>query len=94
MKAKGSSIKRRIVIVVSALVSTLLVSGSVPAFAYRLEHDGSSGPVAPVSSGATSGGNSWIIALIVVAGVAALTAALIGTVRLYRSRARTVAAGV
>jgi hypothetical protein len=94
MKANGSSIKRRIGIIVTALVSTLLVSGTIQAFAYPLDHDGSSGPVAPVSAGATGGGNSWIIALIVVAGVAALTAALIGTVRLYRSRARTVAAGV
>jgi hypothetical protein len=97
MKAKGTTLKRRVVTVVSALGSMLLISGSITAFAHPLERDGVSGPVPAahsVSAGAVGGGNSWIIALIVVAGVVALTAALFGTVRIYRSRARTVAAGV
>jgi hypothetical protein len=97
MKAKGSTLKRRVVTVVSALVSMLIISGSITAFARPLDRDGLSGPVPaahPISAGAVGGDNFWIITLIVVAGVVALSAASIGTVRIYRSRARAVAAGV
>jgi hypothetical protein len=96
MKAKGTRITRRVITTVSALVATLLVSGTVSALAYPLDHDGSSGPALPAAPrvvAEASGGNSWVIALIVAAAVVALAAALIGTVRIHRIRTREVVAG-
>jgi hypothetical protein len=95
MKAKGTTLKQRVITIVSATVSIFLLSGSITAFAHRLDDDSFRGPVpaAPaVSADSVGGGNGWIIALIVVAGVVALSAALIGTVRIHRTRSRGVAA--
>ena len=96
MKAKRSAIRRRGVTVVSALVSLLLMSGSIPAFARRLDDDSVTGPIPaahPVSANAAGGVGSWIVLLIVVIGIVAVAAALIGTVRIYRTRARAVGVG-
>jgi hypothetical protein len=95
MKAKRSTIRRRIASIVGATVSMLLMSGPI-AYARQLDEVEITGPfpaAPPVQAEAVGGSNAWIIALIVAAGVLALTAGLIGTVRLYRSRTRTVAAG-
>jgi hypothetical protein len=91
MKAKGSSIKRSITVVI-ATVSMLLIGGSITAFAAPLNHDGFSGPAPAAPTVTTATGNAWIVAMIVALGVIALSLALIGTVRLYRSRTRAVAA--
>lgn len=97
MKAKGSTLKRRVITLMSVTVSMLLASGSITAFAYRLDDDSMSRPVpaAPAipAEAVGSGGGSWLIPLIVALVVLAVSATLIGTVRIYRARARTVAAG-
>lgn len=95
MKAKASSIGRRVIATVSATVAALFAS-SIPAWAYRLDDDSVTHPVtkAPGLVAETSGsGSTWAITLIVAIGVVAVAAALIGTVRIHRIRTRAVAAG-
>lgn len=94
MKAKASAIRRRTASIVGATVSMLLMSGPI-AYARQLDDPEISGPfpAGPVQAEAVGGSNAWIIGLIVAAGVLALAAGLIGTVRLYRSRTHTVTAG-
>lgn len=93
MKAKGSAIKRRIASIVGATVSMLLMSGPITAYARPLDKPEISGPIPTAPVQVVGGSNAWLIALIVAAGVLALAAGLVGTVRLYRSRSHTVAAG-
>lgn len=90
MKAKGSAIKRRVVGIVTAMLSTFLMSGTIPAWAMRADDDGVTRPIPAaghVSADAVGGGSSWIIPLIVAVAIVAVSAALIGTVRFHRTRA-------
>ena len=94
MKAKGSALKRRIASIVGTVVSMLSMGGMTQAWARPLDEAEITGPIpaAPVEA-VSAGSNAWLIGLIVAVGVLALAAGFIGTVRLYRSRTHTVAAG-
>jgi hypothetical protein len=86
---------KRAIGTIGAAITTLLFTGLTPAFARQLDEPEIGGhfPVPSVPAQSAGGTSKWIIGLIVAAGVVALTAALFGSVRLYRSRTHTVAAG-
>jgi hypothetical protein len=80
---------------IGAAITTFLFSGTIPAWARPLDEPEIGGPfpAAPAVQTQASGTSAWIIGLIVAAAVVVLTVALIGTVRLYRSRSHAVPAG-
>ena len=87
---------KRAISIIGAAITTLLFTGLTPAFARPLDEPEIGGrfsgvPSLPAQS--AGGTNKWIVGLIVAAGVLALAAGLVGTVRLYRSRTHTAVAG-
>jgi hypothetical protein len=87
MKTKGSAITRRI-LGIGITAATMIVIGAASAFAMPADPDPKvpAAPAAPaVPLQDTSSGRAWIIPLI-IGGVVVLAAALIGRVRIRRSR--------